>query len=99
MSDKTKKIPIPESLINQQYQTQTEMLEVVKKRKKLTIGIPKEMRLQENRVALVPASIAGIVANGHYVMVEQGAGLKTNYTDHRFSESGAEIVYSKKTGF
>lgn len=99
MSDKKKKIPIPESLINQQYQTQTEMLEVVKKRNKLTIGIPKETRLQENRVALVPASIAGLVANGHRVLVEQGAGLKTNYTDHRFSEAGAEIAYSKEEVF
>lgn len=98
MSDK-KKIPIPDSLINQQYQTQTEVLEVAKKRNKLTIGIPKETRLQENRVALVPASIAGLVAAGHHVLVEQGAGLKTNYSDHRFSEAGAEIAYSKEQVF
>lgn len=99
MSDKKKKIPIPESLIKQQYQTQTEMLEVVKKRNKLTIGIPAETRLQENRVALVPASIAGLVAAGHHVLVEAGAGLKTNYIDHRFSEAGAEIAYSKERVF
>jgi alanine dehydrogenase len=99
MSDKKKKIPIPESLIKQQYQTQTEVLEIVKKREKLTIGIPTETRLQENRVALVPASIAGLVAAGHHVLVEQGAGLKTNYIDHRFSEAGAEIVYSKEEVF
>lgn len=99
MSDKKKKIPIPESLINQQYQTQTEMLEVVKKKNKLTIGIPTETRLQENRVALVPASIAGLVAAGHNVLIEAGAGLKTNYIDHRFSEAGAEIAYSKERVF
>jgi len=99
MSDKKKKIPIPESLMKQQYQTQTEMLEVVKKRNKLTIGIPTETRLQENRVALVPASIAGLVAAGHHVLVEAGAGLKTNYIDHRFSEAGAEIAYSKERVF
>jgi len=99
MSDKKKKIPIPESLINQQYQTQTEVLEVVKKRNKLTIGIPTETRLQENRVALVPASIAGLVAAGHHVLVEAGAGLKTNYIDHRFSEAGAEIAYTKERVF
>jgi len=99
MSDKKKKIPIPESLINQQYQTQTEMLEVVKKKNKLTIGIPAETRLQENRVALVPASIAGLVAAGHNVLIEAGAGLKTNYIDHRFSEAGAEIAYSKERVF
>lgn len=99
MSDKKKKIPIPESLINQQYQTQTEMLEVVKKKNKMTIGIPMETRLQENRVALVPASIAGLVAAGHNVLVEAGAGMKTNYIDHRFSEAGAEIAYSKERVF
>ncbi|MEM6319827.1 MAG: alanine dehydrogenase [Bacteroidota bacterium] len=99
MSDTKKKIPIPESLINPSYQTQTEVLEVVKKRNKLTIGIPTETRLQENRVALVPASIAGLVAMGHHVLVETGAGLKTNYTDHRFSEAGAEVVYSKEQVF
>jgi len=99
MSDNKKKIPIPESLIKQQYQTQTEMLEVVKKANKLTIGIPTETRLRENRVALVPASISGLVAAGHHILVEQGAGLKTNYTDHRFSEAGAEIAYSKEQVF
>ena len=99
MGDKKKKIPIPKSLINPQFQTQTETLEVVKKRSKMTIGIPAETRLQENRVALVPASIAGIVAMGHHVMVEAGAGLKTNYIDHRFSEAGAEIAYSKEQVF
>lgn len=99
MSDKKKKIPIPESLINQQYQTQTEVLEVVKKKNKMTIGIPMETRLQENRVALVPASIAGLVAAGHHVLVEAGAGMKTNYIDHRFSEVGAEIAYSKERVF
>ena len=98
MSDK-KKIPIPESLIKGQYQTQTEMLEVVKKPTKITIGIPKETRLQENRIALVPASIASLVAKGHRIIIEQGAGLKTNYTDHRFSEAGAEVAYSKEEVF
>ena len=75
------------------------MLEVVKKKNKLTIGIPMETRLQENRVALVPASIAGLVAAGHNVLIEAGAGLKTNYIDHRFSEAGAEIAYSKERVF
>ncbi len=98
MSDK-KKIPIPESLIKGQYQTQTEMLEVAKKPTKITIGIPRETRLQENRVALVPASIAGLVAHGHRIVVEQDAGMKTNYTNHRFSEAGAEIAYSKEQVF
>jgi len=94
-----KKIPIPDSLIKGSYHPQEEMLEVIKKPVKITIGIPKEIRLQENRVALVPASIAGLVAEGHRVIVEKGAGEKTNYSDHRFSEAGAEIAYSKEQVF
>ena len=99
MSDKKKKIHIPESLMKGAYQPQEEMLEVIKKPVKITIGIPKEIRLQENRIALVPASISGLVADGHRVIVEQGAGTKTNYSDHRFSEAGAEIAYSKEQVF
>ena len=99
MSDKKKRIPIPDSLIQGAYQPQEEMLEVARKPVKMTIGIPKEILLQESRVALVPASITGLVADGHRVLVEKGAGLRTNYTDHRFSEAGAEIAYSKEQVF
>jgi len=99
MSDKKKKIPIPESLKKGAYQPQEEMLEVIRKPVKITIGIPKEVRLQENRVAMVPASISSLVADGHRVVVEKGAGVKTNYSDHRFSEAGAEIAYSKEQVF
>lgn len=90
------KIPIPKSLTEGQGQTQTEMLQVPQKPNKLFIGIPKEDMLTENRVALVPASVATFIANGHRVVVETGAGEKSNYSDHKFSEVGAEIAYSKE---
>lgn len=99
MPEKTKKIPIPKSLTEGQMQTQTETLQVPQKRDKLFIGIPKERTLQENRVSLVPTSVATLVSRGHRVLVESGAGEKSNYPDHTFSEVGAEICYSPEQVF
>lgn len=97
MSDKEKRISVPQSLTGSQYTTQTEMLQIKQKPGKLFIGIPREITLQENRVALVPSSIATLVAHGHRVVVEAGAGEKSNYTNHDFSEAGAEIAYSPES--
>ena len=73
-----------------------EMLEIGQKKQSLYIGIPKETELQEQRVALVPESIGFLVANGHRVVVESGAGQKANFSDSDYSESGAEIVHDTK---
>lgn len=99
MPETGKKIPIPKSLTEGQMQTQTETLQVLRKKDKLFIGIPKERTLQENRVALVPTSVATLVSLGHRVVIESGAGEKSNYTDHNFSEVGAEIAYSTEAVF
>lgn len=89
-----KKIPIPKEFTGGQLLTQPEMLQMQQKRNKLFIGIPKELMLQENRVALVPSGVATLVANGHRIVVEAGAGEKSNYSDHDYSEAGADIAYS-----
>jgi len=78
-----------------QYETQAEMLDVKQKSNKITIGIPKETILDERRVSLVPNSIRTIVGYGHRVIVEPGAGLMANYTDHDYSEAGAEIAVNQ----
>lgn len=72
---------------------QEEMLEVQSKESSLYIGIPKEISLQEKRVALVPNSVGLLVSNGHRVVVEKGAGESANFTDKDYSEAGAEIAY------
>lgn len=77
------------------YETQAEMLDVAKGSKKLFIGIPLESTLQENRVALVPSSVATLVAYGHRVVVERAAGDKSNFSDNEYSEVGAEIADSR----
>lgn len=82
-----------------QYETQTEMLEVAGKSQKLTIGIPKETTLQENRVAIVPNSIRILKGYGHDVLVEQGAGESSSFTDQDYSEAEAEITKNRNKVF
>jgi alanine dehydrogenase len=83
-------------LLQSEWQTQTEMLDVHRRSMSLFIGIPKEVTLQENRVALVPSAVHTLVSSGHRVIIEAGAGKKSNYTDRDFSEAGAEVVYDVK---
>ncbi len=96
MSEKEKRIPIPKIFTEGQYQTQTEMLEVQRKPNKLFIGIPREITLQENRVALVPSSVETLIGHGHRVVIETEAGERAHFSDHEYSEAGAEIAYSTK---
>ena len=94
MSEKERKISVPKILTEGALHTQAEMLELPVKREKLFIGIPCEITLQENRVALIPSAVATLTAHGHRVLMETGAGKKSNYSDHEYSEAGAEIAYS-----
>lgn len=73
-----------------------ETLEILPKRKKIFIGIPKETAFQENRIALTPEAVAVLVSDGHEVLVEHNAGEGSFYFDSDFSEAGARIVYDKK---
>ncbi|HEV7348654.1 alanine dehydrogenase [Telluribacter sp.] len=58
----------------------------------LQIGLPREISLQENRIALTPDAVSILVRNGHEVLVEKAAGEDANYPDHEYSEAGAQIV-------
>jgi alanine dehydrogenase len=78
---------------------QEELLLAPKRGRELVIGIPKEDSLQEKRVALVPEAVALLVARGHQVLVETGAGLQAHYTDADYSEAGARIVYDRRQAF
>ncbi len=73
---------------------QEEMLEVAKKKGKLLIGIPKETSFQENRVPLVPETVALLTNNGHEIIIEREAGKAANFQDNDYSEAGAIIVNS-----
>jgi alanine dehydrogenase len=81
-------------IISQEFmQTQEQLLAVDQKKGGIAIGIPKETTLQENRVGLVPSSVQALTGRGHRVIVESGAGEKSHYSDHEYSEAGAEIAY------
>jgi alanine dehydrogenase len=58
----------------------------------MIVGIPREIKTNEARVALVPAGAAGLVADGHTVMVEKGAGLGSGFSDALYMEAGAQVV-------
>lgn len=76
-----------------------EMLEVKPNFKQLQIGIPKESSFQENRVSLTPDSIGLLIANGHSVIIEKGAGEASNFLDKEYTDKGAELAYSKEEVF
>lgn len=82
-----------------QLTTQTETLEVSRRHQQLFIGIPRETTLQENRVALIPHSVATLTAHGHRVMVESGAGEKARFSDMDYNEAGAEVTHSHEEVF
>jgi alanine dehydrogenase len=58
----------------------------------MIIGVPKEIKAQENRIAAVPAMVLDLVEAGHTVLVQKGGGLGASLTDDAFREAGAKIV-------
>ncbi|MED2495066.1 alanine dehydrogenase [Bacillus thuringiensis] len=58
----------------------------------MRIGIPTEIKNNENRVAMTPAGAVHLVQNGHEVFVQKGAGLGSGFTDAQYVEAGAKIV-------
>lgn len=57
----------------------------------LYIGIPKETSFQEKRVALTPGAVSLLIAHGHRVVIEKGAGEGSNFGDNEYRQSGAEV--------
>ncbi len=78
---------------------QEETLEVIHKKGNLKIGIPKETHFQEKRVCLTPDAVSVLVANGHHIIVESGAGESANFLDNEYSEAGAHISYNTQEVF
>ncbi|MBI5659428.1 MAG: alanine dehydrogenase [Nitrosomonadales bacterium] len=58
----------------------------------MKIGIPKEIKINENRVALVPSGAEALVAAGHTVLVESGAGLGSGFSDEQYASAGAHVA-------
>ncbi len=58
----------------------------------MRVGVPKEIKDREDRVGLIPSSVHELVAHGHEVLVQQGAGLGSGVADDDYVRAGARIV-------
>ena len=78
---------------------QEEKLEIVRKHQNISIGIPKETCLDEKRTCITPDAVQVLVANGHSISIEEGAGLGAFFTDLQYAEVGATIVKTPQEAF
>ncbi len=65
----------------------------------MIIGVPKEIKEQEQRVALLPSGAIQLTRRGHSVLVEKDAGIGSGYPDQEYARAGAEIVEQAKDVF
>ena len=65
----------------------------------MVIGIPKEIKEQEQRVALLPSAASQLTRRGHPVVVQKNAGIGSGYPDEEYVKAGAEIVDQAKEVF
>jgi alanine dehydrogenase len=58
----------------------------------MRLGVPKEIKNNENRIAMTPSGVVNLVKYGHEVMIEKGAGLGSGFLDEDYRSHGAQIV-------
>ena len=58
----------------------------------MVVGVPKELKTEENRVALTPAGAAAFIARGHHVVVERNAGRGSHIPNRAYTATGATVV-------
>src|SRR3954470_13498744 len=58
----------------------------------MLIGVPKEVKRDEYRVAMLPVGVEELTAAGHTVLIETGAGLGSGIADQEYAEQGARII-------
>ncbi|NIL96013.1 MAG: alanine dehydrogenase, partial [Planctomycetales bacterium] len=58
----------------------------------MLVGVPKEIKRDEYRVALLPVGVEELVRAGHEVLVQAGAGLGSGLADHEYLRHGAQLV-------
>ena len=78
---------------------QKETLEIAKQKSELFIGIPKETHFQERRICLTPDAVAAIVAQGHRVLLEKGAGVEAGFQDEDYNDAGAQLTHDAQKVF
>jgi alanine dehydrogenase len=58
----------------------------------MVVGVPKEIKTEENRVAVTPTGVAAFVSRGHKVLIEKGAGEGSGLTDRAYEVAGATLI-------
>ncbi len=71
---------------------QEELLMIKESSKNFTIGVPKEIVLQEKRVAIVPSAVSMLVENDIEVYIEKNAGKNASFSNEQYADAGAIIV-------
>src|ERR1700724_448336 len=61
-------------------------------KRRMIIGVPKEIKDHETRVGLVPSGVTALREAGHQVLVETGAGEGSSIADDEYQQAGAQIV-------
>ena len=62
----------------------------------MIVGIPKEIKSEENRVCMTPAGVEVMVKSGHEMLVEKNAGVGSGFSDDAYTRAGAKIVNTPK---
>ncbi|HTX53985.1 MAG TPA: alanine dehydrogenase, partial [Candidatus Baltobacteraceae bacterium] len=65
----------------------------------MIIGVPKEIKDNENRIAAIPATVQALVARGHTVLIQKSAGAGSGITDASYVSAGAKIAPSARQVF
>jgi alanine dehydrogenase len=65
----------------------------------MIIGVPREIKIQEHRVGLLPSGVYQLARHGHQVIVERGAGVDSGYPDAEYDQAGAKLVDSHEEPF
>ena len=63
----------------------------------MRVGIVKEIKNSENRVAIIPQNVSEFIAHGHQVLVEAGAGEGSGFSDEEYAEAGAVLCSKAET--
>jgi alanine dehydrogenase len=58
----------------------------------LLVGVPKEIKNNENRVAMTPAGVQELISRGHSVLIETSAGTGSGFSDDDYAKAGAQIA-------
>ena len=62
----------------------------------MKIGVPKEIKPQENRIGLTPESVKSLVSNGHEVLVENNGGFEAGFDNDQYKSVGAKLCKKQK---